>query len=531
MNSARAFAWALSLLVVFCALASGAHDLWAATLAHLAALGLLASMLFKRCWGEDAPGLSPKTLLAAAIVLGALTLSFLQSVHPEESRLALWDWAAAVAVFLTALHLFAEERPLRDILSIAAPLAVLECAVILYQHGVFAQKPDVPQGLKPLFFYVISLQVPGTLVNSSVATAFLLLWTPVFVSQALQERAKDGRWPRLWTAAGLGAVWGILALNSNWGLVCLAAGAPLMAGPRPVFDWIRLRPRLAAASSVTALLALGALLAWKFGHAHNMNAHPLPPGETTRRLYWWASGLKMFLDHPWLGVGLGNFPSAYLAYKVGNVQNTLYPHNVIVELLAETGILTSACLAAVLLWGLSKLSGAWKAVEPRWPFLLGLLMFALFGTVGLSIEYLVNLLVCGLFLGIAAAPAVKTLWRPRRSVLVVFAALCVFSLPFQIAPFLADRTCVDARGLLQAGDAASATRRFASAAKLDPLSCEARRGLAQALYRLHLLSGRAQDLEAAVAQQKKAIQLNRLQGSLRYELGGYQAASKKRPAP
>ena len=524
MNATRLCVGTLGLLLAFCVLASGAHDFWAATLVYVVVLSLVTAVLLWRCWPNGAPGFSVPAPAALACAALALTFSFLYSIHPAESWFALMDWLAAALVFLTVVNTLREDRPLQDLLAFMVPLVCFECGVILYQHWALIFAADAPHGAWALMRYIISGQVPGTLVNSSVATSFFLLWTPVLVCQAWSKWKAQGRISWFWTVGAAVSVLGIVALDSNWGMVCLAAGVPLMGGPRPLLKWIRRNPRLAMGAAAAGLLAFSALLAWKFGHTHNANAQPLPPGETTRRFYWWASGLQMFRDYPWLGVGLGNFPSAYLAYKVGAVQNTLYPHNFVIGLLAETGILGTTGLAVFLFGVLYRLASNWEKVEGRWPFLLGLMMFALFGVIGLSLEYLVNLVTCGLFLGILAAPVAGRGWKPRQSVLLVLSALCVCVVPSLITPFAADRACVDGEQLLKSGDASGAARRFASASALDANSSHAHHGWARALAALSVSERDIQKTEEAAMHQQRAAELDRLHGILWWELGGYQRA-------
>jgi O-antigen ligase len=53
--------------------------------------------------------------------------------------------------------------------------------------------------------------------------------------------------------------------------------------------------------------------------------------------------LEMFLDNPFIGVGAGNYPPLYPAYSqqlgVTAVASEFYPHNLYLQVLAETGAL------------------------------------------------------------------------------------------------------------------------------------------------------------------------------------------------
>jgi O-antigen ligase len=58
------------------------------------------------------------------------------------------------------------------------------------------------------------------------------------------------------------------------------------------------------------------------------------------RIAHWQAGLAMFRDHPWLGVGIGNYAAAYPQYAPPHWYEPLgHAHNIAIHLLAETGIL------------------------------------------------------------------------------------------------------------------------------------------------------------------------------------------------
>ena len=58
------------------------------------------------------------------------------------------------------------------------------------------------------------------------------------------------------------------------------------------------------------------------------------------RLAHWQAAINMATDHPWLGVGLGNYEVAYPAYRLINWKFPLgHAHNYYLNVLAETGII------------------------------------------------------------------------------------------------------------------------------------------------------------------------------------------------
>jgi O-antigen ligase len=67
------------------------------------------------------------------------------------------------------------------------------------------------------------------------------------------------------------------------------------------------------------------------------------------RLAHWQAAVAMATDHPWLGVGLGNYGAAYPQYALLNWPNPLgHAHMIYLNLLAETGALGLA--AYLVLW-------------------------------------------------------------------------------------------------------------------------------------------------------------------------------------
>jgi putative inorganic carbon (HCO3(-)) transporter len=67
------------------------------------------------------------------------------------------------------------------------------------------------------------------------------------------------------------------------------------------------------------------------------------------RLAHWQAAVSMAEEHPWLGVGLGNYATAYPTVRLLNWPNALgHAHNIYLNALAETGLIGLA--AYVLLW-------------------------------------------------------------------------------------------------------------------------------------------------------------------------------------
>jgi O-antigen ligase len=119
------------------------------------------------------------------------------------------------------------------------------------------------------------------------------------------------------------------------------------------------------------------------------------------RLAHWGVATDMLRDHPWLGVGLGNYEPVYPAYARLNWPFALgHAHNIYLNFAAETGVLGLA--AYLVFWG--TVFGATLALLRRARGFTRALALGLLGVwVHLSVHNVVdNLYVNGMYLHIGA---------------------------------------------------------------------------------------------------------------------------------
>jgi len=84
------------------------------------------------------------------------------------------------------------------------------------------------------------------------------------------------------------------------------------------------------------------------------------PKSLKYRLEYWAATAQMIVDHIWLGCGPGNFRANYLHHKLaGASEEILDPHNLLLDVWANAGVVAWAGLLALLIWGVR---AGWRAV-------------------------------------------------------------------------------------------------------------------------------------------------------------------------
>jgi len=75
----------------------------------------------------------------------------------------------------------------------------------------------------------------------------------------------------------------------------------------------------------------------------------------------WLAAIGMFADHPWIGVGIGNYPVAYALYALGRWRDPLgHAHNYYLNLAAEAGLV--GVVAYLMLFG-AAIVQAWRAAH------------------------------------------------------------------------------------------------------------------------------------------------------------------------
>ena len=129
---------------------------------------------------------------------------------------------------------------------------------------------------------------------------------------------------------------------------------------------------------ILALAILGGLALIPFLNTPRLAQ--ITSGTGRFRFYLWISAWRMWLDHPWLGVGPDNFLYAYRSYyalpAAWEELNLSHPHNLIFDLLTRVGLLGFlAGMGLVLgtIWaGFRRLRTTITPDHPLRPWLLGL---------------------------------------------------------------------------------------------------------------------------------------------------------------
>jgi len=148
------------------------------------------------------------------------------------------------------------------------------------------------------------------------------------------------------TAAATLAVAFVLLLTRSRGaalavLIALAGlGVSRVLKRRPVSRW-----RLCVLAAAVMVLLLTATVV-----TVGLKTDKLPSRTMTFRWYYWTASARIIRDQPVLGVGPGNFHSAYLRYRRPAAEEAVRaPHNFLMHAASQFGLIGGTAYAAVLL--------------------------------------------------------------------------------------------------------------------------------------------------------------------------------------
>jgi len=390
----------------------------AAWLLRQVALRRIARETPPRAMSWSIPWRWPPLALPLALFLATALLSTAGAASPQHSIKELIKWLEVLALYLVVSYEVRTAPGSRWVRPLVAALLLTGALAAL--HGIYQFLFQV--GPDPFILFGRFMRAYGAFEQPNPYGGYLGLTLPV--------------------AVGLGAAW-LLRVGSRfparWLVLALGCGGLMLAALVMSWSrgaWLGLAAALAAmAVAIAARSGRGALLTITFLAilAYVLlvgGVAILPPSIVARfsdlvpqlglagfvdvrgaeitdanfavveRMAHWQSALAMWADHPWLGVGIGNYEPAYSHYALPLWPTPLgHAHNYYLNVAAETGLL--GLLAYLLLWS-GALIGVWREVRRANGWFFGLALGILGVLVHLSVHNIVdNLYVHAMYLQVA----------------------------------------------------------------------------------------------------------------------------------
>ncbi|HEX7734306.1 MAG TPA: O-antigen ligase family protein [Ktedonobacteraceae bacterium] len=274
--------------------------------------------------------------LAILLLLGVMFLSMTVALSKKDSLKEIAKWLEFfVLVMVGAQYL----RTRRQVWTLVCFIVVggISQAFFGYAQAIFDLGPQS-------FVRGFNLRVYGTFDQPNPYAGYLNMSLAIMVSLLLLGRNWLTR-----VLAGLATclIGGAFYLTqSRGGQVALASAllVIVLTGMPRIRVWMRIL--MAAIFALVLGMVSGFIPLYLFNQFNQFLGltgislqDPTPSTfSTAERLAHWIAGINMYLAHPVLGVGIGNYPDAYPNYYVAIFVNSLgQAHNYYINIAAETG--------------------------------------------------------------------------------------------------------------------------------------------------------------------------------------------------
>ena len=273
---------------------------------------------------------------AIIILLGTMLLSMMAAINISSSLKEVSKWLEFLVLVLLGAQYIRTRRQVWTIIVLVCVAGITQ-ALYGYFQAFFNLGPEA-------FIRDTSLRVYGTFGQPNPFAGYINL--PLSIALALMLLGSNWRTRLL---AGLSA---ILLAGAEY--LTQSRGGEIAIAVATLFIVIVGLPHLRKLIALLALAGLGAVEVFFAGWIPEYVLTPLfkylgltqisfvNPGSadfsTAERLAHWIAGVHMFLNHPLIGVGIGNYPDAYPGYFITIFVNSLgHAHNYYINIAAETG--------------------------------------------------------------------------------------------------------------------------------------------------------------------------------------------------
>ncbi len=344
------------------------------------AIGWLMSFALRLKTGprdREAAHIPTYLVLALLALVGTMMLSTVVAINISSSLKEISKWLEVVVIVLLGSQYLRTRRQIWIIVALVC-MAGTSQAFYGYIQDFFSLGPQS-------FIRDTSLRVYGTFDQPNPYAGYINI--PLSISLALALLGRN------WTTRILGGLSAIVLAVAEY--LSQSRGGEIALAAAFIFIVIAGFPGIRVFMRVILVVLPGAVLVVLAGLIPVSVFDPVlrflgvnqisfiePNNQdysTAERLAHWLAGIHMFVDHPVLGVGIGNYPDAYSRYFITIFTNSLgHAHNYYINIAAETGsiglIVFSLFTLAVFIAGGSalrginrKLSTARKLVDSKPP--------------------------------------------------------------------------------------------------------------------------------------------------------------------
>lgn len=274
--------------------------------------------------------------LAMLLLIGVMFLSMTVALSKKDSLKELAKWLEFIVLVMLGAQYLRTRRQVWTLVCFIIAGAISQ-AFFGYAQAIFSLGPQS-------FVRDFNLRVYGTFDQPNPYAGYLNMSLAITISLLLLGRNWLTR-----VCAGLATclIGGAFYLTqSRGGQVALTSAllVIVLSGMPRIRVWMRMI--IVALFTLVLGMVSGLIPLYLFNQVNQFLGlsgislqDPTPATySTAERLAHWIAGINMYLSHPVLGVGIGNYPDAYPNYYVTIFVNSLgQAHNYYINIAAETG--------------------------------------------------------------------------------------------------------------------------------------------------------------------------------------------------
>ncbi|MBD3271605.1 MAG: hypothetical protein GF384_03595 [Elusimicrobia bacterium] len=354
-------------------------------------------------------------------------------------------------------------------------------------------------------------QDASSMINPNIFSGYLVFWVPYWFGQFIHDIKKRNHPGFL--VSGSAFTCALASLIITMSVTALMAVTLLMycALYRAIFRLIKkyIRLKLWTVHAVFFIVMTSAVL---FQYQYLLKS-------LAERMVWFGTAVAMIIKHPFIGIGPGGFGEAFLYFKTGDGQNTLYAHNIILELCAETGLIATG-IFLVLLFSIVR---AIKEKKPQQDVFLyiGLGAFILKNLFDYGFSIPANNFMfwfwSGLLMGKRHAKTISLTYRPWYTaviVIVIFLLAGVESMQL----FFINRSIARSEFLVQTGELEHAQKRCNDVIKHEPFFPEPYFILSNIYLKKYINTGESSFLDISIFYAEKSVKFSSYNTSYQHHL-------------
>jgi O-antigen ligase len=300
------------------------------------ALAILTLLWLGRLCGRETRDALRWPLWRPVLTFGAVSvMSALLAAHPAEGLVACKKLLLVAVLYVSTDELDSAERA-AGVLSALAFVVAAAAMVGLLQVS-FCPGHEADYG-SPAWLYHRCARARGFFSSYMTLAGVLNLTLLVSLPRLLLDTTF-----RPWLAiAWFGSLGGLAATYTRGAWIGFASGVLALWPPIRRRRWLL----------VIGFLVMGLAVLAGPQHLRERALTMTDPDDVTvkERTYMWRSGIAMWREHPWLGVGPGGVKREYRNYALAEalMKRTGHLHNSALQILVETGV--AGLLAWLWLW-------------------------------------------------------------------------------------------------------------------------------------------------------------------------------------